>query len=294
MSSRKTGSLRGLEDYALACRRVGQPVVQCEGTWWREVRSCFFRPILPFLDVPSGPAGLPFRSALGGCQYPSREGGHPPNSFLTYLVFTDARAYGLEHLNPRVRGYVRSAEKRFRIRPLSGGTECKARAHPAYLEFHKRTKYAYLDNRVSKPRFEQWVDAEFEDPGLVALGAWAGDSLVAVSLSRVVGEAWLYSTFFASDEALRGQVANLMLHHARCLAAAADGVTMVFAGTQKPGAGASVDEFYLRRGARLVQRPAVLRVNPLVRWVLSRFKPGLWGSMSGGSDAAGVIGTPGR
>jgi len=69
---------------------------------------------------------------------------------------------------------------------------------------------------------------------------------------------------------------------------------MVFAGMQKTGAGASVDEFYLRRGATLVRKPAVLRVNPLVRWMLSRLTPGLWSSLSGSVDAAGVVGKPGH
>jgi hypothetical protein len=281
---------RGVASYALACRRAGQPLVQCGGTWWREVRPCFFRPILPFLDVLSIPVGLPYRSALGGCQYPSYPGGDPPNSFLAYLAFADARDYCLERLSPRLRRYVRSAERSFLIRPLSNTPEFKARAHRIYLQFHDRTKYRYLENRVRKPQFDRWVEAEFADPGLVALGAWAGDSLVAVGLSRVVGEAWVYSSFFASDDALRGHVANLMLHHVRSLAAAADGVTSVYCGMQKAGtAGASVDEFHLRRGAALIRRPAVLRVNPLARWMLFRLRPDIWGRLRGDTDTAGAV-----
>ena len=282
-------SERGLAGYALACRRAGEPVVQCAGTWWREVRPCFFRPVLPFLDVASGRVDVPHRAALGGYQYPPSAGGDPPNSFLAYVAFADAQDYCLDHLRRGDRWKVRSAEKRFLIRPLSNNAEFKARAHPIYLEFHDRTQYGYLKKRVSKPQFDRWVDAEFTDPGLVALGAWAGDSLVAVSLSRVVGDAWVYSSSFASNDALHNNAASLMLHHVRCLAAAVDGVTIVFAGMQKPPAAASVDAFYLQRGATIVRRPAVLRVNPLARWLLPRFTPELWARLRGDFDAAGGV-----
>jgi hypothetical protein len=288
-------SERGLTSYALACRRAGEPLVQCGRTWWREVGPCFFRPLLPFLGLPYGRVGLPSRSAFGGCQYPSCAGGDPPNSYLAYLAFTDVQDYCLDHLRRGDRWEVRSAEKRLVIRPLSNSAEFKARAHPVYLEFQGRTKYRYLQSRVRKPEFDRWVDAEFADPGLVALGAWAGDSLVAVSLSRVVGEAWVYSSMFTSNDALRSHAASLMLHRVRCLAAAVDGVTMVFAGMRKPrAAGASVDAFYLQRGATIVRRSAVLRVNPLARWLLTRFRPELWRQLQGNHDAAGGVRDPGR
>lgn len=287
--------MRGLDGYALACRRVGQPLVRCGRTWWREVRPCFFRPLLPFLEVPSGPAGLPFRAALGGCQYPSYAGGTAPNSCFVYLAFTDAPEYNLTHLRHGHRWEVRSGERRFVIKPFPDASEFRARAHPVYLEFHERTKYDYLEDRIRRPQFDRWVDAEFADPGLVALGAWAGDSLVAVSMSRVVGAAWLYSTFFASNDGLRGHVAGLMLHHVRSLAAAVDGVSIVFGGSQKlDTAGASVDAFYLHRGATLIRRPTVLRVNPLARWMLSRFRPAVWEGLRGEFDAAGGAVSHGR
>jgi hypothetical protein len=204
---------------------------------------------------------------------------------LGYIAFADARNYCLERLKHGRRWEVRSAQKNFVIRPFSNKAEFQAHAYPLYLEFHDRTKYGYLENRVRKPQFDRWADAEFVDAGLVALGAWAGDSLVAASLSRVVGEAWVYSSFFASNDALRSHVASLMLHHVRCLAATVDDVSFVFAGTQKPGgAGASVDAFYLHRGAMLVQRPAVLQVNPVAKWVMPRLTPNLWDQLRGDFD----------
>ena len=288
-------AIRGLEEYALACRRVGQSVLRCGGTWWREFGIGFFRPILPFLDVPSGAVGLPRRSALGGWQYPACAEEHSPNSSLAYIAFANARDYRLENLRHGHRWEVRSAGKRFEIRGFHDEAEFAAPAYPIYLEFHERTRYRYLDDRIRKPRFVRWADAEFADPGLVALGAWAGRSLVAVSLSRVVGEAWIYSAFFASDEGLRGHAASLMLHHVRSLAAAVEGVTMVFGGTQKLGAsGLSVDAFYLHRGAAIVRRPAVLRVSPIARWALPRLRPDIWNRLRGDDAESGALSLPAR
>ena len=266
-------------------------MVRCRGTWWREVRPCFYRPLLPFIDAPSGSAGLPGRAAFGGCQYGAFAGGEPPNSSLAYIVFADAQSYRLERLRHGRRWEVRSGEKRFAIKLLSDKDEFKARAYPIYLEHYRRTKYGYREDRIRRSQFERWVDAEFVDPGIVPLGAWTADSLQAVSLSRVVGEAWLYSSFFAADAALRGHVASLMLHHVRCLAAAVDGVTIVFAGMQKTGtAGASVDAFYLHRGAEVVRRPAVLEVNRLAEWTLSRLRPRLWARLLGDLSAGSEVG----
>jgi hypothetical protein len=236
--------------------------------------------------VSHGSLQVPYRAAFGGWQYPSYEGGNAPNSVLAYVAFADARNYSVQRLKHGRRWEVRSAEKCFAIRPFSNKAEFQAHAYPLYLEFHNRTKYGYLESRVRKSQFDRWADAEFADPGLVPLGAWEADSLVAASLSRVVGEAWIYSSFFASNDALRRHVASLMLHHVRGLAAKVDGVSFVFAGTQKSGAGASVDAFYLHRGATLFQRPAVLQVNPLARWMLPRLTPNLWRKLRGDFDTS--------
>jgi len=280
------GPVRGLDDYALACQAAGQSVFRCGGTWWREVRPCFFRPVLPFLDAPVGPAGLPLRSLCGGYQYAARPVVDTENSYFLYLSFPHADAYCVQELPPRLRSYVRSAYRRFTVRPLQDRDEFKSRAYAVYLEVRDRTNYDYLDDRVRRPQFERWVDAEYGAPGLIALGAWSDDRLMAVSLSRVVGTAWVYSSFFASNEALHGQAANLMLHHARSLAAATAGVTMVYAGMQKRQASASVDAFYLHRGAKLLRRPAVLHVNPIARLMLVGLRPDLWRALRGQSRSS--------
>lgn len=272
---------QGLENYGLASRRAGEKVICSEGQWWREVRPCFFRPILPFLSL-CALSRLPERAAFGGCQYPSDATGEPPNSCLAYILFKDAEHYNLDCLSGRPKTYVRSAEKSFHVGPIVDRNLVKDQGHTVYVEFHRRTSYGYLGNRVSKPRFDQWVDAQFGDPGLIALGAWSGRTLVAVSLSRIVGDCWVYSSFFASDAAARAQVANLMIHHVRTLAAAGASVKSVFVGMSKAGTpAATVDEFYLRRGASVVRRPSVLRINPIARWLLPHLRPALWYRING-------------
>jgi hypothetical protein len=201
-----------------------------------------------------------------------------------YIAFSESRDYTLQRLSPRLRSYVRSAERHFVISPLSNGPEFKLRAHPLYVQFYERTGYNYLASRLHKRGFDRWVDAEFGDPGLLALGAWEGSSLVAVSLSRAVGRVWVYSSFFASNEAVRAHVANLLLHHVRGLAAADGDVDNVFVGMQKLGDQASLDAFFLHRGAEYIRRPAILQVNPMAKWMISRVRPDLWARLRGGLD----------
>jgi hypothetical protein len=290
LSAEPRREFRGIDGFALACRRAGQSIVSGEGYWWREVAHCFFRPLLPYVGEWSVPPKLPRRVALGGCQYPSSRLDSTTTSALTYVSFPDAAAYHAEGLRHKHRAEIRAAQLSSVVRRISNADGLKA-AHPLYVQFHARTGYGYLAKRVRKPHFDRWVDAEFSDPGLVVLGAWRGESLVAVSLSRVVGRAWLYSSFFSSDDGLRSHSPALMLHEVRCLARDAEGVDFVFAGMQKFGtSGASVDSFYLHRGAVLVRRPAALRVNPLTRIILSRFRPDLWSRLRGFGEPADSAG----
>ena len=278
------------------CRLEGQSVVYSGGQWWREVRPCFFRPILPFLKAPIAPIRPPYRAFLGGFQYvPAAAAAASANSHLDYLVFSDAGRYRLDNLRSSRRSQVRFAENLFRVRPFRTCAEFKASAHSVYLEFHKRTQYRYIASRVVKTHFDRWADAEFVDPGLVALGAWAGQTLVAVSLSRVIGDIWFYSTFFAADDALKQHVADLLLHNVRTLAVNLADVKCVFVGmVAKSGAAESKNRFYLQRGAEVVRRPAVLRINPVAEWMLSRLRPDLWERLCGDVDAASSVRSPVR
>jgi hypothetical protein len=274
-----------IDDYAQACRREGQSLVKVDGIWWKAVRPFFYRPVIPF--SPACSPLLPARARWGAAQYASQNGAESPNSLLHYLAFTDAASYRLESLKAGRRWEVRSAQKRFRPRVFANAEEFKATAHPVYVAFHRRSRYEYLAGRVQKEAFDRWSEATFSDPGLIAIGLWTDDGLGAASLSRIVDDTWIYSSFFSTTEALREHSASLMLHHVRELAAGVDGIRQVFGGMRKNGeSGEKVDAFYLHRGAQIVSVPTVLRFNPLARWLLARVKPSLLKQMQGNLTGA--------
>ena len=65
-------------------------------------------------------------------------------------------------------------------------------------------------------------------------------------------------------------MSDLMLHAIREQAAANDGVKLIFASTA--GMERGLDDYYLRRGAILARKPALLKMNPLVGMLLKTFK----------------------
>jgi hypothetical protein len=151
-----------------------------------------------------------------------------------------------------------------------------------YVEFQRRSGYDYLRRRVAREHFQCWAEDSLEHGGAIALGAWEGGNLVAASLSRAVESTWLYSTFFATTQALHHNVASLMLHHVRKVAAEHPGIERVFVGMRKAGlASESKDDFYLHRGAEVVVRPAVLWLNPLARAILMHHRPDLLDGLYG-------------
>ncbi len=277
-----------VEAFARASIREGQRIVQIEGTWWKEVRPCFYRTVIPFLPVGESRPRRPLLAACGAVQY-APYGDEPANSCLRHLAFEPAADYRLEQLKANRRWEVRSAAKLFELRAFRDAAEFGDRAHPVYVEFQARTGYGYLPERVQKDKFAAWAQAVFSDPGIIPLGLWQGDTLAAVSLSRIVEPLWIYSSFFARAEALRQHAASLMLHEVRQLAAQATGVRQVFVGMRKTGeAGEKVDSFYFLRGAVEVRTPTVLRINPLLAWSLARLKPSLLQQLRGTDDVETV------
>lgn len=276
-----------IDDYALACRREGQSLVKVDGIWWRAVRPCFYRPVIPFFPTPSPTPQVPARARWGAVQYAPPAVSEAANSHLHYVAFPDAQSYRLESLKPRRRLEVRAAMKCFQPRLFEDVAEFKATGHSVYLDFYQRSGYEYLAKRTRKVAFERWADAIFSDPGLIAIGLWAKGSLVSASLSRVVDDTWIYSSFFSTTEGLRNHAPSLMIHHVRELAATVDGVRRVFSGMRKNDeAGQKVDTFYLLRGAQVFSVPTVLRFNPLARWLLARVKPSLLEQMQGNLTGA--------
>ncbi|MBI5692623.1 MAG: hypothetical protein HZC55_21290 [Verrucomicrobia bacterium] len=269
-----------IEQYALALRAEGQRIIDVGGSWWREVRPCFFRPVLPSLASSSAACKPPWRALAGGFQHvlDSESGA---NSRLQCLVFPEAESYRLDTLRSSRRCQVQGAEDRFAVRPIEGSEEFKRVAHPAYLDFYRRTNYSYLANRVKRERFEAWSDAVFRFEAARVVGAFQGSTLVAASIFRVVGETMVYSVFFATAEAMKEHVSSLMLHRLRTMAAESGDIREIYVGLRKRGRIRTIDDFYLQRGCSLQSRPARLYLNPAVRICLKTVRPDLMRDLLG-------------
>jgi hypothetical protein len=269
-----------VEEYGRCAQAEGEKVTKVGDTWWREVRPFFYRPLVPHLELSPTDIGRPAQARLGGFQYVVPPG-TPSNSQIDFLMFTDAQAYSLEKLNPRRRTEVRSAAKRFTVRPFESCEEFKQNAHPVYISFFQRTGYRYLSSRRDKKEFDRWAERIFNAPGTIVLGAFAGTELLAVNSSRIIGDTLAYSTFFSREDALRHPVSSLMLHSVRSAAAASGDIRQVFAGMRKWDERRSIDDFYVRRGCTILSKPAWLELNPLVSWAMRSFRPDLLRQLTG-------------
>jgi len=268
-------------DFAAFQRLMGTRIITVDGIAWRQVRPCFFRPLLPFQVYRSDSVSPPAFAFLGGIQYPvSPE--IRANSFLNVLVFENTPAYSMASLHKNPRRQIKLADKEFVIRPISDVDEFKRQAFPVYLSFYKRTRYQVCADRREPDNFSRWAEALFKIPDVLILGGYRKGKLGGVSLSFVVDRALVYATFFCDDESLRLYLSDLMLHCVRQAAGACAGVEQVLAGMYKgiPG----LDNFYLLRGAKLMRQRAWLELNPLARLLLRSSRPKQYARLLGSLD----------
>jgi hypothetical protein len=269
-----------LDEYAALQQTVGEKVVCLNGFWWRRVRPCFYRPLVPFREFSNTLSRLPLSTWLGGAQHvvPC---GQPANSTMSFLIFPDAANYSLDKLRSKPRQQVRSAAERFTVRMLTDRMEFKEKAYPVYKSFYARTRYRYLAARLRKTNFDKWADAMFDHASSLVLGAFRGIELTAVSIAHAVEDTLIYSTTLGMDEALRDHVSNLLLHTVREAASQDGGITQVYAGIPKPAESRGIDEFLIRRGCRVVTKPAFMQLNPTSRLVLRWFMSDQYARMRG-------------
>lgn len=247
-------------EYAAFARVLDGNGVRTGNQYWRQVRPCFFRPLLPFQECDPGAVRVPKLAAIGGWQYGVADQDRR-NSYLNLLLFRTVHGYSLPCLTPKKRRQVRLAAGHFTIRLITDAAEFKRSAYPVYLAFYRRTQYEYLAERRAAVEFSRWTDRLFRFPKIAILGAYRNGALEAVSVSHWVEETLLYSTFFCNDESLHLCVADLMLHWTRSEVARCPGIKQIFAGMHKNERGLS--DFYLQRGCELVRRPALFRLSPI-------------------------------
>lgn len=265
-------------EYTAYERAMGAHILESGGVYWRRVRPLFYRPLLPYEPLDPAVVLPPPSAKWGGYQYVVSDSSHA-NGSLAFLMFGRVSAYGLESLEKKRRWEVRHALRHFTVRRLGRAAELVS-AHPVFVEFQRRSGYRYRADRVDPVRYAQWAEAVFRHPKVIVMGAIAGDRIEAVAIGHVLGDTFIYGTFFATGAALRRHVASFMLHTIRTLAGAIPGVARVYVGLRKHHAD-SIDQFYLQRGCEVVVQPARCQLHPVARWCLKVFRPKLWEQLRG-------------
>ena len=258
------------EEYAALQIAMGAKLVSSGGVWWRAVRPFFYRPLLPFRELAPDRVAYPALARLGGAQH-LVPGGVRSNSSMSLLVFDDPQSYSFESLDKSRRRDLRRSMERFVVKRLTDVDDFASSAHPVYLSFYERTKYAYKSDRTDPRRFAEWARTLMGFPKVCILGAYRDDELVAVGVSFLVEDTLFISSIFAESKALAGLVSESVLHTMRTQVAGARDVNLIFAAMA--GMERGLDNFYLLRGARLESRAAWLSLNPLMSAALRKFRP---------------------
>jgi hypothetical protein len=258
-----------VSDFAELERSQGAQVVRWQDHYWVRSHMFLYRPLIPQHEFSAGEVKPPWLARLGGTHFPVR-GAREANSVMSFLMFDKAGEYGLDTLDYNRRRQVKLAAKQLVVKRIVSIDEIPAYACEIYLSFHTRTHYDFLADRVTEAGFNRWSVSVFRYPQTMVLGAYQGERLVGMSVSRRVGATVFYSTFFSTDAGLRLGCSDLVLHHVREAAARSRGVETVFASRYKNNPG--LNQFYLLRGCQLVHKPALLRINPLAALVLKKLK----------------------
>lgn len=258
-----------MENFAAYQTLMGLKVVRVGDQYWSRVRTGFYRPLWPFHLHATDPA-VPLAARLGGAQFALAEPSRA-NSQLNLIVFEDTQAYTPAALHRNERRQIRLAAKAYTVREIRDVTEFKTLAYAPYLAFYNRTQYQVGAERRNHPFFLRWADELFRIPGVLILGGFNGDKLCGVSVSFRIGDTIDYATFFCDQEALRHHLADLMLHALRDSARRRPEVSRIYMGAYKGDPG--LDNFKFHRGARLLQQPARLELNPLTLTLLKRCLP---------------------
>lgn len=269
-----------LGEFAAYERSQGEKIIKVDDIYWRQVRPCFYRPLLPFREYSPEVVRPPRESMFGGVQH-SLPDGFNGNSFLNLLLFEDINAYCTATLSSRRRKQLKAAGQRFIIQPVCEVEEFKKSAYPIYLSFYERTNYGYKSERRQPQYFSRWADSLFRFPKNLILGAYRDGRLQAILISQWVEDSIVYASMFCSTEALNFGVTSLVLHTVREAAASSQGVKRVFVGAYKYGKAEGVDQFYISRGCKLVRKPAALLLNPFASAVLRTCMAGQYAKLRG-------------
>lgn len=257
-----------VEEYAIFEKENGTDLVRVDGIWWKNVRPFFYQPLFPFLEIVPGSIKVPHAALVGAYQHvvPSPE---MANSQKNYFVWDDLRNYSLQKINHQRRYNIKKGMKFFKVEEIENMHEFISAGHPVYCSFYERTKYSFRKERVDKRYFADWAATLFRFPKIKILGAYRGGELSAISVSYLVDDVVIEATCFGRTEDLKDHVLDVLAHGILERAANCPEVNLIFRGTATGFK--NIDDSKIRRGCRLISKPAYYHMNLFVYMVLRGF-----------------------
>jgi hypothetical protein len=256
-----------VERFAALEGAAGLKISKQSDIYWREVRPFFYRPLAPFCKYDPQKTKRQFR-LLAAFQHAVTEG-QPSNSYLNFIVFDDLRNYDPGKLHRNAQRNLKAAKKNnLTAARISEEKEFVERGYELYLSFYKRAKYKFATHRTRKEGFAEWAHSLFQFPDMIVLGAYQGDELLGFEMSCRVQDTVVLKTMVHSDKGLELRAPDLILHQWRVAAREDPGIAMIYdSGLSTRG----IDEYKLRRGAKVVAEPAYLHANPVLLGVVKKF-----------------------
>ncbi len=250
-----------VERYVAQEIATGQKKITKQGNvYWRQIRPFFYRPLPPFLQYDLESTTRDFH-LLAGFQHGVLNG-QPSNSGINLMIFDEVGSYSAGKLHHSVLGNVKRAIKNHvTVRCLTDVVEFSEKGHEAYLSFYERTRYEFATYRLRPEGFARWARALFEFPELLILGAFSGEKLIGYEISCRVLDVLVLKAAVHSDLSLKLRAPDLLLHLMRMRARESGDIAMIYDSCiSTPG----INQFKIRRGARVATVPAHLHMNRLL------------------------------
>jgi hypothetical protein len=267
-----------VEDFATFQRLMGIKITVVNGSYWTEVRPCFYRPMIIWKHHDASERARPMLSIFGGVQYGVFDSTEA-NSFLNWFGYDDVHAYTSESLSKNPRRQLKIGQANFEVRQIANAETFIREAWPVYRTFHERTRYRTGSHRRNPAAFAVWGDSLFRIPGVLILGGYHEGRLGGVAISLLLDETVYYASVFCDDRALKLSLYDVLWHTLRESAAAHEGVRRLFMGTYAGNPG--LDRFKILRGAKLVRQPARLDMHPVTKFAVERFLPRQYSRLMG-------------
>jgi hypothetical protein len=256
-----------VERYAAFEQATHVNVVRIGEIWWQQVRPFFYRPLLPFkkYDLAKAKEGFDrigvFQTAIADRQ--------SSNSYLNPIVYERPQEYDARALRDSARKNLNKALRNpIAVRCIVDEEQFSELAYPVYLSFYKRTKYRFDTSRKDKAKFIRWVHSVFQFPEAIVLGAFVSQELVSFEIACLVENTLILKTLVTSDKALRLNAPDLLLHYFRAIAQDQPEIQMIYDSMLSANSG--LNNYKIRRGARVAALPAFLHIHPALLWLIKK------------------------